>query len=121
MKNSSRPEDLFGTFGFLFVAALVKRRVDRVEVFAIKLFLRYTESISKALIVYNFALTQVAQRITYVRVIAQTDEVVVGRARLLLCYYHVFATKLSLAKARKILMFQGISALLKLTIFQKFQ
>ena len=93
MKISSRPEDLFGAFGFLFVAAFVKRGVDRVEVFAIKLFLSDAKSIAKALIVHDLTLTQVAQRITHVGVIAQTDEVVVGRARLLLCYYHVFATK----------------------------
>ena len=111
MKNSSRPEDLFGVFDLLFVAALVKRGVDRVEVFAIKLFLSDAESVSKALIVHDLTLAQVAQRITHVGVIAKANEVVVGRARLLLCYYHVFATKLSLVKARKILILQGVTAL----------
>ena len=85
MKISSRPEDLFGAFGLLFVAALVKRGVDRVEVFAIKLFLSDAESVSKALIVHDLTLAQVAQRITHVGVIAKANEVVVGRARLLFC------------------------------------
>ena len=59
--------------------------------------------------------------VVYVGVVGKTKNIIVGCARLLLCYYHVFATKLSLAKVRKILIFQGVSALLKLTIFQKFQ
>ena len=76
---------MFGAFGFLFVAALVKRGVDRVKVLAIKLFLSDSQGISKALIVHDLALTQVAQRIAHVRVIAQANEVVVGRTRLLFC------------------------------------
>ena len=80
MKFSSRP--LFtGIACFLFV----KRRVDRVEVFAIKLFLSDAESIAETLIVHDLTLTQVAQRITHVGVIAKANEVVVGRARLLFC------------------------------------
>ena len=85
MKISSRPEDLFGVFDLLFAAALVKRGVDRVEILAVELFLRYTESISKALIVHDLTLTQVAQGITHVGVIAKANEVVVGCARLLFC------------------------------------
>ena len=49
MKISSRPEDLFGVFDLLFVAALVKRGVDRVKVLAIKLFLRNAQSIGKTI------------------------------------------------------------------------
>ena len=92
MKISSRPEDLFGAFGLLFVAALVKRGIDRVEILAVELFLSDSQGIAKALIVHDLALTQVAQRITHVGIVAQADEIVVGRTRLLLCYYHVFAT-----------------------------
>ena len=46
MKISSRPEDLFGAFGFLFVAALVKRGVDCVEVFAVEIVLRNSQGIA---------------------------------------------------------------------------
>ena len=49
MKNSSRPEDLLGAFGFLFVATLVKRRVDCVEILAIKLFLSDSQGIGKTI------------------------------------------------------------------------
>ena len=76
---------MLGAFGLLFVAALVKRGVDCVKVLAIKLFLSDSQGIAKALIVYDLTLTQVAQRITHVRVIAQANEVVVGRTRLLFC------------------------------------
>ena len=46
MKISSRPEDLFGAFGLLFVAALVKRGVDRVEVFAVEVVLSNSQGIA---------------------------------------------------------------------------
>ena len=98
MKISSRPEDLFGVFDLLFVAALVKRGVDRVKVLAVKLFLSDSQGVSKALIVHDLTLAQVAQRVTYVGVIAKANEVVVGRARLLLCYCHVCATTLSVTR-----------------------
>ena len=85
MKISSRPEDLFGVFDLLFVAALVIRGVDRVEILAVEFLLCDAESVSKALIVHDLTLAQVAQRITHVGVIAKANEVVVGRTRLLLC------------------------------------
>ena len=78
-------------------------------------------SFAEALIMNQLSLTEELDGVLDVGVVDHTKQVVVGGSCLLLCYYHVFATKLSLAKARKILMFQGISALLELTIFQKFQ
>ena len=70
---------------------------------------------------HNLALAEELNYVVYVGIVGETKNVVVSDARLLLCYYHVFATKLSLAKVRKILIFQGFSALLALPIFQKFQ
>ena len=73
---------------FLFVsfsALLIERGVDCVKILAVKLFLSDSQSIAKALIVHDLTLTQVAQRVTHVGVIAQANEVVVGRARLLFC------------------------------------
>ena len=55
--------------------------------------------------------------VVYVGIVGKAKNIVVGRARLLLCYYHVFATKSWCVKVRKILILQGITALLKLTIF----
>ena len=96
-------------------------RIDCVEIAAICTVLRNAKRIAEALIVDDFALTQKLQRIAHVGIVDQTEKIVIGDTRFLFCYYHVFATKLSLAKVRKILMFQGVSALLELTIFQKFQ
>ena len=48
---------------------------------------------------HKLALTQILDRLTHVGIVYHTQNIVVGHARLLLCYYHVFATKLSLVKA----------------------
>ena len=92
-----------------------------VVILGVQMLANHSERFAEALEVDDFALPQETDRRDDIGVIHQLENVVVGRARLLLCYYHVFATKLSLAKVRKILIFQGVSALLKLTIFQKFQ
>ena len=69
----------------------------------------------------DLALAQILDRIAHIGVVTQPQDIIVGYTSLLLCYYHVFATKLSLAKVRKILIFQGLSALLGEPVFQKFQ
>ena len=79
--------------------------------------LRDAERVAEALIVHNLALAQEFDRVADVGIVDKTQDVVVGRTRLLLCYYHVFATKSWCVKVRKILIFQGGSVLLKLTIF----
>ena len=101
--------------------SLVEGRIESVKILAVQMILGDADGVGKALIVNDLALTQILDGIADVGIVAQAQNVVVGHSRLLLCYYHVFATKLSLAKFRKILMLQGISALLELTIFQKFQ
>ena len=73
------------------------------------------------MIVNDLAFAEEFNGVADVGIIDETENVVVGHARLLLCYYHAFATKISFVKVRKILIFQGLSTLLKLTIFQKFQ
>ena len=99
----------------------VKRRIDRIEIFGIQIVLRDADGIAKSLIMHELTLAQEFDRLADVGIVTQTQNVVVRRARLLLCYYHIFAMFLVFQKTRKILMFQGVSALLKLTIFQKFQ
>ena len=79
--------------------------------------LRNAEGIAKALVMHDLALTEIFDGIAHVGIIRQTQNIVIGHARLLLCYYHVFATKSWCVKVRKILILQGITALLKLTIF----
>ena len=85
------------------------------------MLLRAGKGIGEALIMHDLAFAQELNGIAHVGIIHESQNVIIRGARLLLCYYHVFATKLSLAKVRKILIFQGISVLLELTIFQKFQ
>ena len=103
MKNSSRPERLaFHSF--------VKRRIKGVEIFAVEVLLRDAEGVAEALVVHNLTLTQILDGIAHIGIIAQTQNIIVGYTSFLLCYYHVFATKISFAKVRKILMLQGISA-----------
>ena len=81
------------------------------------MILRDAERVTETLIVYDFALAEIPERVTHIGIVAKTNQVVVGNACLLLCYNHLFATKLSLIKVRKILIFQGLSALLRLPIF----
>ena len=59
------------------------------------------DAVGEALIVNYLALAEEFYRIANVGIVGEAQNVVIGRARLLLCYYHVFATKLSLAKVRK--------------------
>ena len=70
-----------------------------------------SQAIAEALIMDDFALAKEFYRVAHVGVVAQAENVVIGRASLLLCYYHVFATKSRLAKVRKILVLQGATAL----------
>ena len=79
------------------------------------------DGVAEALVVHDLTGAKEFDGIADVGVIGEAENVVVGGARLLLCYYHVFATKITFAKVRKILILQGISALFELTIFQKFQ
>ena len=50
-----------------------------------------TERIAEALIMHYFALTEKLDNVVYVGIVRKAKNVVVGYARLLLCYYHVFA------------------------------
>ena len=114
------PLKAFGLSGFAS-AALIEGGVAGVEVLGIEVILGDAEGIGEALIMHDLALAQESDDVVDVGIVREAKDIVVGGSCLLLCYYHVFATKSCLAKVRKILMFQGISALLKLTIFQKFQ
>ena len=49
------------------------------------MLLRDAQGIAEALIVHDLALTQIAQGIEDVGIVTQTDQIVVGDARLLLC------------------------------------
>ena len=80
---------------------LVVGRIDGVEILGIQIVLGNAEGVGEALIVNDLAGSKKFDGLPDIRVVGQTENVVIGGARFLLCYYHVFATKLSLAKARK--------------------
>ena len=96
---------------FALKTLFIKTRIHRIKILRIQPVLRDAQGIAKPLIMDDLALAEVFERLANVGVVDKTDEVVVGHARLLLCYYHVFATKLSLVKARKILILLGVTAL----------
>ena len=91
--------------------AFIEGWVADVEVFGVKVILRDAEGIGKALIMHDLALAEEFDHVVDVGVVRQTQDIVIGRARLLLCYYLVFATKLCLVKVRKFLISQGVAAL----------
>ena len=63
----------------------IEFRVEGVEVFGVELVGRQAEALAEALEVNNLPLAQEANRVRYVRVVAVAQNVVVRRARLLLC------------------------------------
>ena len=97
----------------LFVArkSLVKAGIEGIKVLAVQMILRDADGVAETLIMDDFALAQVLDGIAHVGIVAQAKNIVIGHSCFLLCYYHVFATKLSLVKARKILILQGVTAL----------
>ena len=99
----SRVEALVCAFTRLRLRLFIKRRVIGVVILAVQAIARFIQRFSKALVMHKLALAQEADDVLDVGIVGKAQDVVIGRARLLLCYYHVFATKLSLIKVRKIL------------------
>ena len=62
----------------------IEFRIDCVEVFGVKVILNDSQPFAEALIVHDFALTQEADWVQDIRVVAETDDVIVGRAGFLL-------------------------------------
>lgn len=72
---------------------LVERGIARIEVLGVHFIGCKSKSLSKSLIMDNLTLTQEFNRITDVRVVDQTQNVVVGRPCFLLCYDFSKATE----------------------------
>ena len=89
---------------------LVVRGIVSIKVLGIQIVLRNTKGISEALIMHDLTGAKKFDWLPHIRIVAQSQNVVIRGSRLLFCYYHVFATKLSLAKVRKILILQGVTA-----------
>ena len=59
--------------------------VECVEILLIQMLLRSSENIAESLKMHDFALTKETDDVVYVGVIGQSQNVVVGGTRLLLC------------------------------------
>ena len=84
-----------------FSAPLVKGGVAGVEVLGIEVVLGDAEGVTKPLVMHDLPLPQKLDGLADVGIVAEAEDVVVGHAGLLLCYYHVFATFLLLVKTAK--------------------
>ena len=78
----------------------VKARIYRVEVLRVHAVLSKTESVGEPLIMNDLALAEIFYGVANVGIIHKSQDIIVGHARFLLCYYHVFATTLSVALRR---------------------
>ena len=65
--------------------AAIKRRVEGVEILAVQMILCNAERIGKPLIMRDLSCTQELDRLPDVGIVDHTQNVVVGRACLLLC------------------------------------
>ena len=90
---------IFVTFWFKRLGlASIKSRVKCVEVIGVKLILNNTKPFTETLKMNNFSCPQEAYGRAYLFIMNESEHVVVGRARFLLCYTFINTT---LGKADK--------------------
>ena len=63
----------------------IKRRIGRIEILLIHLFYGAAKPLTEALIMDDLPLPQELYDVVYVWIVAEPQDVVIGRARLLLC------------------------------------
>ena len=63
----------------------IKRRIGRIEILLIHLLNSAAKPLTEALIMDYFPLPQELYDVVYVWIVAEPQDVVIGRARLLLC------------------------------------
>ena len=63
----------------------VHSRVERIVVFGIQIILHDAQGVAKALEMHDLPRAQELERIAHIRVVDQAQQVVIGRASLLLC------------------------------------
>ena len=63
----------------------VKGGVERIEIFRIQMLAHLTERLAKALEMHDLALAQEFERVAHIRIVDQAEQVIIRRARLLLC------------------------------------
>lgn len=69
----------------LFSTFFVKYGIAGVEILRVELILRYAESLSESLVMNDLAFTEESDRISYIGIVSEPEDVVVGCAGFLLC------------------------------------
>lgn len=67
------------------MVALVEGGIDSVDVFLIQSVLCHVERIAEALIMDDLPFTEEAERIEYIGIVNEAEQIIVGDASLLLC------------------------------------
>lgn len=67
------------------IPGFVKRRIKGKEVPAVQMILDIAQGFAKPLEMYHFPLPEETDRVAYLRILHQTEDVVIGGACLLLC------------------------------------
>lgn len=71
---------------------IIECRVECIKVFAAQIILSDAQTLTKALVVYNLSGTQEADRISDLRILYQTKDIIIGGAGFLPCCNHVRTT-----------------------------
>ena len=77
---------------YILCATLIKAGVECIEILGVEVILSDSQGISESLIMHNLTLTQELNGFFNVRVVNESQDVVVGRAGLLLWHYAVKTT-----------------------------
>lgn len=75
-----------------FARPHIERRIPGVVIFCVKVGLDDGKCVAEALKMHDFAFAQELERFAHIRVVDQTKQVVVSRARLLFCCNHIRTT-----------------------------
>ena len=76
----------------LFKALFVKGRIECIKVFGVKFVCENSQVFTKSLIMHNLAFTQKTDRVYYIRIVTESEDVVVGYPCFLLCCNYISAT-----------------------------
>ncbi len=83
-------------FGSIFLVSDIYGGVHIVNVLLVQLIPQELYSLSKPLEMDDFSLPQELDRIIHIRIIADTQDIIIGRPGLLLWYDHLKPTKIKL-------------------------
>lgn len=70
---------------YYLLSALINTRIKGIEILFVHLIRSYSESLTEALIVYYLSCPEELNDITHIGIVHETQDVIVGGSRLLLC------------------------------------